>query len=353
MADFALRQWLGVARIVAVLLGCWQGSAIAQVSSDATPSDYRPGQGWTVPGTNISIGGYAAVDYRNLTGSPASLAIDNLSLLLHWEGEGRLRLFAEVSVENPLVYESGSGQLKGQSYAALERVYGDYLYSDAIKLRVGKFLTPIGRWNVIHADPLVWTTSRPLITERAFPTNATGAMVYGTVAVAGRQFDYSVYGSIGSEWRPNPRLDPFSEAYGAHVATSVSTRSELGLSLVSFEQRSSVGEHRKLVGLDYSWSRERVELSAEAAYRFSDAGSRFDEKGLFVQGVIPLSRHWYAVARYEFYDPAGSAPDISLRLLGLAYKPAPWLVMKLEARDGVHLSAFAPAGVQASVSVLY
>ena len=33
-----------------------------------------------------------------------------------------------------------------------------------------------GRWNLIHAAPLVWTTLRPLATSRLFPTSVNGAM---------------------------------------------------------------------------------------------------------------------------------------------------------------------------------
>jgi hypothetical protein len=339
-------------RIVALALLVSAATARAQDLDQA--SDYQPGQGWHVPGTNVGVGGYGALSYENLSGNRATLAIDEVSLLLHWENDGRLRLFAELSLESPLVYTPSTGQLTGRSYLALERLYGDFLYSERLSLRVGKFLTPIGRWNLIHADPLVWTTSRPLITEQAFPTNTTGAMVFGTIPVFGHPVDYSVYGALGTEWRPNPNLDPFTEAYGAHFSTALSPSSDLGLSLVSFEQRSSVGERRKLVGLDYVWARDRYELSAEAAYRFSDHGSAFDEKGLFVQAVVPLSARLYGVARYEFYDPAGSsAADINLSVLGLAYRASPALVLKMDLRHGGDHDPLAPDGVQASLAFLF
>ncbi|MFX6815264.1 hypothetical protein ABTH42_18965, partial [Acinetobacter baumannii] len=78
----------------------------------------------------------------------------------------------------------------------LERIYVDWAQADELKFRFGKFLTPVGRWNLIHAQPLVWTTSRPLTTEAAFPTNATGGMVFGTLSSIGQGLDYSVYGSL-------------------------------------------------------------------------------------------------------------------------------------------------------------
>jgi len=338
-------------RIVALALLVSAATARAQDLDQA--SDYQPGQDWHVPGTNIGVGGYGALSYENQSNGHASVAIDEVSLLLHWENDGRVRLFGELSLESPLVYAPAAGQLTGQSYLALERLYGDFLYNERVSIRIGKFLTPIGRWNVIHADPLVWTTSRPMITERAFPTNTTGAMVFGVLPVFGHMVDYSVYGALGTEWRPNPNLDPFTEAYGAHLSTALSPDSELGLSLVSFEQRSSVGERRKLLGLDYVWSRSRFEYTAEAAYRFSGNGSAFDEKGLFIQGVMPLSERLYGVVRYEFYDPAGSAADINLCVLGIAYKASPALVLKMELRHGGDRSPIAPDGVQASLAFLF
>jgi hypothetical protein len=329
------------------------GAVTAHADDLDHASDYAPGQGWHLPGTDIGIGGYGALSYANFEDDVARFAVDDISLFLHWESEGRLRAFAELGLETPLVATT-SGHYSSPTYVSLERAYIDYLYADSLNLRLGKFLTPIGRWNVIHADPLVWTTSRPLITEQAFPTNVTGIMLFGTSSVFGHAIDYSAYATLGSEWRPNPDLDPFSEAYGAHVSTALTPNSELGASLVSFEQRSSVGERRKLIGLDYMWSRNRFEISAEAAYRFSDDGSLFDEKGLFVQGVVPLSARLYAVGRYEFYDPAGNVgADLNLWVLGLAFRPNASLVLKMEARTGGGRSERAPESVQASVAFLF
>ena len=336
--------------LIAVASLFWQPAALAQDAGQA--GDHQPGRGWQIPGTGLHLGGYITASYENVQGSASHVGIEDISLFVHWENAGRLRLFSEFSLEDPIVYSPLTVSRTGHPYLALERLYGDYLFSDALNLRAGKFLTPIGRWNVIHAGPLVWTTSRPLITERTFPTNATGAMAYGTVPLFGKPVDYSLYSAIGHDWRPDPKLDPFTEAYGMHATVPVTASSELGFSLASFEQRSAAGERRNLLGLDYFWSRNRYELSAEAAYRFSQDGSRFDEKGLFVQGVAPLSQRIYAVGRYEYFDPAGPTHGVHLWLLGLAMKPVPQLVLKMEVREGSNRQSVAPDGVLASLSVL-
>lgn len=315
-------------------------------------SEYRPGLGWQVPGTSLKLGGYLTASFEDLRGSGSAVALDDLSLFGRWEGEGRLRAFAEITLESPLVYSRGPRRTSS-SYVALERLYADYLYSDRLNFRAGKFLTPIGRWNSVHAGPLVWTTSRPLITEQTFPTNATGVMAFGTIPVFGKSVDYSIYSAVGEEWRPDPKLDPFDNAFGVHAVVSVSANTEIGLSLASFDQQSAVGERRNLVGFDYFWTRHRYELDAEAVYRFSEQGARHDEKGLSVQGVAPLTQGLYAVGRYEFYDQAGAEPPVNLWLVGLTLKTSSALVFKVEWRKSSTRQALAPDGLMASFSALF
>jgi len=335
------------------LLGLLLAAGMASAGEDFPLADYQPGHGWRVPGTGVRLGGYASAGFQNDRHEPWKVGANDLSLFLWWEGQGKLKLFSELDLENALAYEQGNGLTARHAYLALERLYADYLYSERVNLRAGKFLTPIGRWNVIHADPLVWTTSRPLITEHTFPTNATGAMVYGTLPLLGRDVDYSLYTALGKEWRPDPKLDPFEEAYGLHVTVPVSAGAEIGLSYANFEQRSSASERKNLLGMDYFWSRDRYEVSAELAYRFSENGSRSDEKGLFVQGVMPLSERWYAIGRYELYDRAGPSRVMNLGVLGLAMKLSPALIFKAEFSRAANNTIRAPEGLFTSFAILF
>jgi hypothetical protein len=306
-----------------------------------------------VPGTGLKLGGYASVGIVDDHHAPSSAGIDDFSLFVHWESEGKLRLFSELDLENPISWEEEKGLTTQHSYLALERLYADYLYSEKLNFRAGKFLTPIGRWNVIHAAPLVWTTSRPLITERLFPTNATGAMVYGTVPALGTTLDYSFYTALAEDLRPNPKLDPFEEAYGMHLSLPLSALGEIGLSYANFEQKSSIGERKNLIGIDYFWTHARYEISFEGAYRLSENGSQSDEKGLYLQGVAPLSESWYAIGRYELYDQAGPAPALSLWLAGVAMRLSPAMILKAEYSHAVNNRIRAPEGLFASFAILF
>ncbi|HEX3123437.1 MAG TPA: hypothetical protein VHQ21_09065, partial [Rhodanobacteraceae bacterium] len=206
--------------------------------------------------------------------------------------------------------------------------------------------------NLIHATPLVWTTSRPLITTLVFPTNMTGAMLTQTLPNIGNGIEYSIYGSAGDELHPNPELDTFSSALGAHVNIPFLGGGQFGFSVADFEQDKTRFERKQLVGLDYSWSRNRYEISAEAVYRFSDQGSTRDEKGAFVQLVAPLTEKLYAVGRYETFRVAAERSPTQLLVTGLNYRITPSLVLKAEWISSKDNTIRAPDGLLCSIAIL-
>jgi len=349
-------------RLLAFLLStlCFAGPALAQHENDTSAASYELGHGWQVPGTGFRLGGYSTVELQNDKHQPWSTGISDLSLIVTWEGDGKLKLFSESNLENALTYEQGSLLTSKHTYLELERLYADYLYSEHVNLRVGKYLTPIGRWNVIHASPLVWTTSRPLITEETFPTNATGAMLYGTLPTPGHDIDYSVFTALGKDWRTDPKINPFKQAYGLHINLPTSSIGEFGFSYASFQQEGAtealegiIGEHKNLIGFDYFWTQNRYELTAELAYRFTNKRRISEEKGLFVQGVAPLSERWYAIGRYEWYNKVGPAPAMQLGVLGLAMHLTPAMIFKAEYSSATNNHIQAPEGLFTSFSVLF
>jgi len=326
-----------------------------QTRADENPFsdiDYRLGEGLRVADTGISLGGYATASYENLPNAPARVALDNLSLFVWWQGEGRWKFFSEFDYEN-VVASNSAGQEGEDHYLAVERLYLDYDVSDFATIRGGKFLTPIGRWNLIHATPLVWTTSRPLITTRTFPTNVTGLMLYGTLPTVANGLEYSLYASKGDEIRPNPVLDPFYEVFGAHAIVPVPMDGQVGFSFADFEQEDSPDEKKRLVGVDYVWSRDRYEFSAEGVYRFSGNGNLWDEKGAFGQLVVPLSEKAYAVGRYEYFHPALETEATQLFVAGLNYRFTPAIVLKAEWVGSKNNHIGAPEGFMSSLSILF
>ena len=71
-----------------------------------------------------------------------------------------------------------------------------------------------------------------------------------------------------------------------------------------------------------------------------------------LDAYVPLNLHWFIVGRYEFFeqfqDKAGQ-----VGLLGLAYKPLPPIVWKLDYQLGEHNETLAPDGLSASFAILF
>jgi len=313
---------------------------------------YRIGDGLRLPGTSLTLGGYTTVLLENLDRRPTRLSLDNLSLFIWWEGAGRWKFFTELDYENVLSAPALDDGVDAR-YLALERMYFDYALSDTANIRLGKFLTPIGYWNQIHATPLVWSTSRPLITTRTVPTNVTGLMLSGTLPVPGSEVEYALFASSGDELRPSPRMDPFYESLGAHIAVPIGTSAQIGMSYATFEQKLDQEETKHLAGLDMRWSRDRWEVSAEAAYRSSEYGGPSVEKGGFVQVVASLSDKLYGVCRYERYRQARTGKTTELLVTGLNYRVTPAVVLKAEWVADRNNDIDAPSGFMSSLSLMF
>jgi hypothetical protein len=380
--DFvASRRHLWRACVVAMMSLMLTDHLALAAELDPSSSDYVPGRGFQVPNTDLTVGGYITGEYSE-HGSPV-LSISNASLLFWWENDSPLKFFSEIDLQRGLTTE-GSLEAQQSQYLSLERLYADYAVTDELTLRAGKYLTPIGRWNQVHADPLVWTTSRPLVTEIAFPTSATGVMALGTVSLYGKDVDYAFYAAEGGDIRATPNVDPFQKALGVRANVTVSDSLQLGASLASFAQRSDRKELKNLAGADFLWQRSGYEFTGEAIYRLSESTSVGNERGFFLQGVAPLTERLFAVYRYELFSSGGilpgpgtpfisiamgmrpespggppppplppAPPTVRLNIIGLTFRYHPNLVMKVEFVNGSDGPIRAPIGVLSSISLLF
>lgn len=88
-----------------------------------------------------------------------------------------------------------------QERVTLERAYFDVSLTDMFNVRVGKFITPAGIWNVDHGSPVVLTVRQPIQTTITpiFPESQTGLMMYGRYFLGDHDLDYSIYGTSGRD----------------------------------------------------------------------------------------------------------------------------------------------------------
>ena len=319
----------------------------------AAPSPVGLARGWQVAGTGLHLGGYGTQDLTKETGKPWQLTTEDLSLFSNWNVTSRFRVFSELSLEDALIVQAGTGVRTSAAALAFERLYVDYRASEQLTARVGRFLTPVGHWNLIHADPLVWTTSRPIVTDYPFPTYTTGGMIYGAIGPFPRQIDYSLYGGNGDDTPGSPGRNPYDRLYGGRLSYAFGN-SKIGFSYAHFAQEIPLVEQNDLLGIDWRWSRGGYAVSSEAIYRFSSLGPAQDERGAFLQGVAPLSStRLFAVARYEYFCQGSAFPAVHLWVAGLALRVTRTSVLKAEYAWARHNAVGAETGFLASFGILF
>ena len=327
---------------------------------------YEIGQGLSFPDQQLDLGGYLSLQYDNLSGQEAVFSVPDLSLFVGKRLNARWSLFTELEVGDALQVDT-DGQVAHNQEFDVERLYAEYRASPAVNLRFGKFLTPVGRWNMVHADPLVWTVSRPLTATAAFPRHAVGMMAYGSIPAAGHDLDYWAFVDDTAALDPWETDEPAFDLPGSSVTVSnvfdkaaggrllyhlFDDHLSLGASYVYFESREET-QDMNLLGLDFFWEGPYLELSGEAVYRTTDGWSQSDERGGFVQLAVPLPHQWWLIGRYERYQADVLDADPRLNTLGLTYRPIPPVSFKLEYRTGSDNDAVAPDGWLASMAVLF
>ncbi|WP_426112467.1 hypothetical protein [Massilia sp. PWRC2] len=338
--------------VLAALSACCWGSPACAADADIAAAPYALGQGWRLGQSGVTIGGYGSLEVQRTGERAAHPSLAHASAFVWWEGESRWKFFAEVDnqANHTAEHETEPGESR---YVSVERIYVDYTLNDRVTLRAGKYLTPIGRWNQNHADPLVWTTSRPLITRDLFPDNATGVMALGSLPALGRQASYSVFASTGKELRPDPAEDEFKHSYGARLNVPLGEHLQAGLSYAGFSEGSMRPRQHRLLGFDFVWAANGIEVSGEALYRRASENTTRAATGGFVQLVVPLWARLSAAGRFESVSNPLD-PDVRQRaVLGLNWRSNRAMSLKLELVRDSGRERNAPIGLLSSISVLF
>ena len=205
--------------------------------------------------------------YRD-EGEPAQLSLDDLSLFVIWEPLARLRFFSELEYADVFdVDDRGARREPARSRRRSSASTSTSASPTRVNLRGGIFLTPVGRWNVIHAAPLVWTTSRPLTHRDAVrPERDRGHAVRVALPVGG----HADLQRLRSVRRPDrgqsaTSIPPITaSADGCSTTPTVAGRSARATS-----PRSATATGASSTGLDFLWSQRPLEVMGEAVI---DAG---------------------------------------------------------------------------------
>lgn len=132
----------------------------------------------------------------------------------------------------------------------MERLWIDLLLRQQMNVRVGRFITPSGIWNVDHGSPAILTIRQPYQTGifRLFPRSQVGIMGYGTAFVGDADLTYRAYVSTGRE---GISFDDIADvAGGANVEARVPLLDGLQMGVSGYTGMSRTQELWRTVEVD-------------------------------------------------------------------------------------------------------
>lgn len=342
------RSWcrrLAVAALVAAISG-----QAAQARADEAGDErafYELGRGLPLFGGRLIVGGYASVEAEFLDQAPDRLGIDDLSTFLTLNLTDRWLVFTEIELEDPVHVDSG-GVGSGDPVFSLERLYTEWNGGDRFRVRGGQMLTPIGIWNVIHAAPLVWSTSRPIATEQFFDTGLTGVEATLFVPVSGAELALSALGQATNQIDDTNDPQETRRGFGARAELATANGPRVGASFLRFKDRED-RRTETAAGVDLLWNTRHVELWSEIAANVPDSGST--TWGGYVQAVWHAPRRLHPFVRLEYAD-LGSFERVPI-VFGVAWKPLDPVIVKLEGVVGGDDTTLEGDGFLTSVAVLF
>jgi len=324
------------------------------VASPIGAIEYRAGRGLHFGRSGLNIGGFTTLEFEREEGEPGTLALDGVNFLvllhpIHWA-----RAFAEIEIDNILSWETNQSHVESDPGVTVERLFGDLMLGDPFTARFGKFQTPVGRWNLVPAEPFTWSANDPVVVETAFDDHTTGAALLGSLYPASGTLDYWIYGQALDPLHPSQTPDPVDRSAGARVQFDRALgRWSLGTSFLASELN---GNWSYLGGLDAEWLIGPLELSGEFTIERGEIEDR-DLWDVYVQGVYePLPDclpNVYLVGRYEHFDRPGPGNDANLWDLGITWIPRPYLRLKATYRLSDRETDDVARGVKLTFSVVF
>ncbi len=151
-----------------------------------------------------TVGGYVDVMYNNLSRqnldnpSRNSFGQQRLVPFIYADITDHIKFAAELEFER-----GGPNAPQGtpsDGTMQIEFAQIDYLVNEALNIRAGILLMPVGKFNLLHDSPLNDLVDRPMVSRIVIPSTwfEAGAGIYGTLYPSSRsKLDYEVYAVNG------------------------------------------------------------------------------------------------------------------------------------------------------------
>ena len=175
------------------------------------------------------VGGYAEVQFNALSGpnldNPNRNSFNQVRMIpfIYADITDRVKFATEIEFER-----GGPQNNQGDGEVKLEFAQLDYLVNEAINIRAGMILVPIGKFNLLHDTPLNDLVDRPIVSRLIIPStwSETGAGFYGTLyPTLMSKVDYELYVINGLQGgAKSPGVDNVTDTGGLRAVRGSAAR---------------------------------------------------------------------------------------------------------------------------------
>jgi hypothetical protein len=155
-----------------------------------------------------TVGGYVDVMYNNLSRpnldnpSRNSFGQQRMVPFIYADITDHIKFATEIEIERggPNAPIGQSTTVNSDGSMQIEFAQLDYLIHEAINLRAGILLMPVGKFNLLHDSPLNDLVDRPMVSRIIIPSTwfEAGAGIYGTLYPSSlSKIDYELYAVNG------------------------------------------------------------------------------------------------------------------------------------------------------------
>jgi len=197
----------------------------------------------------------------------SEVELDDLSLFISGNLNKWFNPFVEAEYFSGTLWQKQGDNKFTDGEFIFERLYNDFMLTSATKIRVGKFLAPVGYWNLIHAAPLVWTINRPASSTYSYSNYITGIEYgYEFDAYTGSRLD--LYAQLTNEFNPKPLTKhprEYDKVYGISwtIDDNIDSRTSLDF---QYAKVKDSGTERFTSSFQKIWYFHSLDIDAQLIY---------------------------------------------------------------------------------------
>lgn len=290
--------------------------------------EYQLGKGVQVGSLPFYLGGYFSVDYRNLDGENR-YRVDDLAILGYGSYE-KLSYMLELEFKEFYVetHKNDMVEIKKDTNLHAERVYIDYNFNENYMLRVGKYNSSIGFWNLLPVNVLRETTSNPVSSNILFPKFTTGLnAAYSSYDSGEFKIDVMLQNNedIDDEYN-NYKID---NHYGFGISYEKDDFTLKFNSGYFHKTKDEIPNNLYYFLISSRYESEKFQILTEIGSQKSKDEFTTNFAG-YIQGVYRFTEEHLGVVRVESYDDVSTNTNDNLAIFGYTYRPLYPIAIKTE-----------------------